>query len=358
MTTKTETQPAVKASEGFRRWLKDVGSSLALTTYQANKLFFIGLNDDDELSLSERTFERCMGLHASGNSLWLSSFYQLWRLENIIHKGERRNGLDRLYAPQNASVTGVLNIHDLAIDRNGRAIFVNTLFNCLATTSDSYSFEPVWTPPFISEIIAEDRCHLNGLAMENGVPRYVTAIAQSDEKDAWRESRVAGGCVIDVLHNKIVVEGLSMPHSPRLYKDRLWLLNSGRGEFGCIVEGQFKAVVRCPGYLRGLSFIGDYAIIGASKARDEAVFADLPLGEMLAEEKVDPVCGLFIVDLKQGKLVHSLLFEDPVRELFDVAVLPDVKQAAAIGIQNDDIQKCITIGGWHPKKTENNEAAE
>ncbi len=90
--------------------------------------------------------------------------------------------------------------------------------------SDSHSFSPLWQPPFITKLAAEDRCHLNGLAMESGKPRYVTAVSQSDVADGWRGWRRDGGCVIDVASNEVIVTGLSMPHSPRAHNNRLWLL--------------------------------------------------------------------------------------------------------------------------------------
>ncbi|RCJ23026.1 hypothetical protein A6S26_00200 [Nostoc sp. ATCC 43529] len=74
----------IEASRQFIAWLHEQNLSLSFTTYQAGKLFFIGLQPNGRLSVFERTFERCMGLYANGNSLYMSSLYQLWRFENII----------------------------------------------------------------------------------------------------------------------------------------------------------------------------------------------------------------------------------------------------------------------------------
>ena len=84
-------------------------------------------------------------------------------------------------------------------------MFVNTLFSCLATLSETHSFAPLWQPPFVSRLAAEDRCHLNGLAMRDGEPRYVTAVAATDVADGWREQRRDGGVVIDVATGEIVL---------------------------------------------------------------------------------------------------------------------------------------------------------
>ena len=154
-------------------------------------------------------------------------------------------------------VTGDLDIHDISIGEKGLT-FVNTLFSCLATVSETHSFIPIWQPPFISKLAAEDRCHLNGLAMKDGKPKYVTAVSQSDVAEGWRDYRVDGGCVIDIENNEIILTGLSMPHSPRWHQDKLYLLNSGTGEFGYVdlKKGQFNPIVFCLGYLRGCTLLG------------------------------------------------------------------------------------------------------
>ena len=141
---------------------------------------------------------------------------------------------DACYVPRETFVTGELDAHDVGLLADGRIVFVNTLYNCLATPSERHSFTPIWKPPFISKIVKEDRCHLNGLAMEDGVPRYVTAVSKSDTIDGWRDRRIDGGIVIDVQSGEIVIGGLSMPHSPRLYRGKLWVLNSGTGELGWV----------------------------------------------------------------------------------------------------------------------------
>ncbi|MCU0537175.1 MAG: TIGR03032 family protein [Hydrococcus sp. Prado102] len=269
----------INTSRQFSAWLAEQNLSLAFTTYQAGKLFFIGLQASGKLSVFERTFERCMGLWAEDSTLYMNSLYQLWRFENVLEPGQTHNGYDRLYVPQVSYVTGDLDGHDLALTDTQEIVFVNTLFSCLATTSDRESFIPLWQPSFITKLAAEDRCHLNGLAMRDGQPKYVTAVSTSDVADGWREKRRNGGCAIDVESNEIIATGLSMPHSPRWYKNKLWLLNSGTGEFGYVdsMKGTFEPVTFCPGYLRGLAFWGDFAVVGLSKPRHNKTFSDLAL---------------------------------------------------------------------------------
>jgi uncharacterized protein (TIGR03032 family) len=347
MATASESRPKLEivASRQFPEWLAEQRLSLALTTYQAGKLFLLGLRPDRRLSVFERTFNRCMGLWADGQTIWMSSLYQLWRFENALGAGETHSGYDRLYVPQAGYTTGDLDIHDVAVDASGRPIFVNTLFGCLATVSERYSFAPLWKPPFISKLAAEDRCHMNGLAMANGRPAYVTAVSASDVADGWRERRRDGGIVIEVATGRVVAKGLSMPHSPRLYRGKLWLLDSGSGFFGRVdlERGAFEPVAFCPGYTRGLAFHGDFAVVGVSKPRENRTFQGLALQENLKTRDAEARCGLLVVDLRTGDVVHWLRIEGVVQELYDVATLPGVVRPMALGFKTDEIRRVLTV---------------
>jgi uncharacterized protein (TIGR03032 family) len=241
---------AVTTSRGFESWLARTGGSFAISTYQAGKFFLFGLNADRRLSVFERTFPRCMGIGVSprSRSILLATHYQLFRFENLLPEGASSEGYDAVYVPRLSWITGDLDIHDVAFGADGRPVFVNTLFNCLAAASEGYSFRALWRPPFISKLVPEDRCHLNGTALENGVPRFVTAVSQSDVADGWRDKRRDGGIVVDVSGSGILARGLSMPHSPRLHDGRLWLLNSGAGEFGFVdmKSGKFESIAFLP----------------------------------------------------------------------------------------------------------------
>lgn len=348
--TAQEVKLAIEGTRKATSWLAEAGISLAFTTYQTGKLFFIGLQDDLKLSIFERTFNRCMGLYAAADAktLYMSSLYQLIRFEQAFDGEQMYKEYDRLYIPQVSYYTGDIDIHDIVVDGTGRIVFVNTLFSCLATVSETHSFVPLWKPSFISKLAAEDRCHLNGLCLsENGEPAYVTSVSRSDVNEGWREKRRDGGIVMDVRRNEILAEGLSMPHSPRWYKGKLWLLDSGSGRFGFIdmKTGKFEAVAFCPGYLRGLAFSGDYAVLGMSQPRGNKTFEDLPLDETLKRKDVEPRCGLAVVDLNGGDVVHEFRISGIVAELYDVVVLHNVKRPMAIGLVKDDIRNVITIGG-------------
>jgi uncharacterized protein (TIGR03032 family) len=336
----------IVASRQFAEWLEEENFSLALTTYQTSRLCLLGVKGNGQISGFERLFNRAMGLYTTEDSLYLSTKYQIWQFNNVLQPEQLYNEYDRLYIPRLGYTTGDLDIHDLAVDRNGRIIFISTMLNCLATVSQHNSCTPLWHPPFISKIINEDRCHLNGLAMVDGEPRYVTAIARSDVVGGWREKRRDGGCVIDLTTNEIIVTGLSMPHSPRWYNDKLWLLNSGTGEFGYanFQTGKFEPVAFCPGYLRGLAFWGNLAIVGLSKPRSgDKILTGLALDEQLIEKNVSPRCGLMAIDLDSGAVVHWLQLEGVITELYDVQVLPGVKRPMALGFQTDEISRLLTL---------------
>ena len=349
MSSTTTPALALTTSRGFPRWLGAVGGALAFTTYQAGKLFFLGLRPDGTLSVFERSFARPMGLAVSreAHSLYLASHYQIYRFDNVLSPGARHGVYDRVYAPHQSWITGDIDIHDIGLDGAEDLVFAATLFNTLGRLGEGVSFRPIWQPPFISALRAEDRCHLNGLAMRaDGRPAYVTAVSQSDAVDGWRDRRADGGVVIEVATGRIVATGLSMPHSPRLYQGRLWLLDSGTGRFGWLEPdtGEFTPLCFCPGYARGLSFSGDFAVIGLSLPRHGESFSGLALDAELAARDVSARAGLIVVDLRDGSIVEWVRIEGVVRELFDVAFLPGVTCPSAIGLKGPEIESVIALG--------------
>jgi uncharacterized protein (TIGR03032 family) len=340
------------ASRHFGGWLADNEVSLACTTYQANLMFFIGADRDGRWSMYWRLLNRCMGMATQGGSLYVSSLYQLWRFENVLRPSEIRGKDDRIYVPRTGYVTGDIDIHDIGFGHRGRPIFVSAMYSCLATVSATDSFVALWQPPFISKLAAEDRCHLNGLAMRDGRPAFVTMVAETDIAEGWREHCRDGGAVMDVASNEVVLRGLSMPHSPRWYRDRLWLHNSGSGEFGYVdlAAGTFEPVCFLPGYLRGLAFVGDFALVGMSRPRrEEEVFNGLALEERLKANNVGARCGLAIINLRTGDAEQWLRFDGTVQELYDVAVIEGCRHPAVIGFQTDEISREISFHAAPPE---------
>jgi uncharacterized protein (TIGR03032 family) len=341
-------QTTISTSRGFVDFLVTNCLSLALTSYQTGQLMLIGPLLDNRLSVFQRNFVRAMGLWASPQRLFVSSIAQIWRLENVLGPGQlatqQQLHYERLYVPRASHTTGDIDAHEIGVDADDNLIFVNTKYSCLATTDPVHSFRPVWKPSFISKIAPEDRCHLNGLAMKDGAPKYVTAVSRSDVVDGWRERRHEGGILIDVETGRVVTEDLSMPHSPRLNAGALWVLDSGRG-YLCRVDpdtGKAEQVVFCPGFARGLSFWRGYALIGTSLPRDGA-FKGLELDANIRARDGEPRCGAYIVDTRTGDILHWIRFEGAVRELFDAAFIPGVRAPMCVGLGNPEMRTLITF---------------
>ena len=335
------------ASEGLEGWLAERQVALVFTTYRANRLLLLGRDLAGGLRLQERLFDRPMGLFAEGDALWLATRSQLWRLDDHLGPGRLHAGGDRLFVPASCWITGEVNAHELVVPeagpRAGQPLFVNTAFSCLAGVARGSSFTPLWQPPFLTRLAAEDACHLNGVALRDGEPAWASACGHQDGPSSWRNDRRSGGVVLHIPSNSVVATGLSMPHSPRWHQGRLWLLNSGSGELGWIEHDRFQPLCALPGFSRGLSFAGDCAVVGLSKLRSPQ-FTGLALDERLAAEGIPGgCCGLRVVDLATGALLHSLDLPEPIDELFDVVALPGVRQPLALGLQDEDIHCLVRL---------------
>lgn len=332
-------------SDGFRAWLNRHDCGLAFSTYTAGKVVMIGRGGAQGYAVSERTFDRAMPLWQTDNGFLLGMHHQVWRFENSLVPGQVYEGWDRLYLPRDCHVTGAVDVHDLAIDRHGKLLAVATQYNCVGQLDPRGSFNPVWRPPFITGIVGEDRCHLNGFCLEEGELAYVSLVAHSDKPDGWRDRRADGGAILDARTNETIAEGLAMPHAPRVYRGRLWVLEAGTGWFGWIDRGTgtFNRITWCPGFVRGLRFLGDCAIVGLSKPRNEA-FEGLPLDDELKARNEEPVCGVYIIDLNSGEVAETITITGSVEELFDVAVLPGASAPLLIGLQGEEVRKFVFLG--------------
>jgi uncharacterized protein (TIGR03032 family) len=342
---KQNQQSKLSVSRGFANWLGSVKASLAFTSYQTGQLFLVGLRNDKKVSFNQQNLVRAMGVHASGNRLMVGGLAQIWRLENILRRNETANEhFDRVYIPRAALTTGDVDIHELSLDRYGRIIFVNTKYSCLATPSMVHSFKPLWKPKHISKLAAEDRCHMNGLCMVDGLPKYVTMVSRSDVLNGWRERRHEGGTLIEIATNRIVTDQLSMPHSPRFHDGKIWLLDSGRG-FLIKVDpetGKSEDVAFCPGFLRGLSIHRGFAVVTASLPRD-GTFQGLQLDQNIKSRDGEPWCGIYVINTRTGDIVEWIKIDGFIKELFDVAVIPGARCPMSIAIGSPEVQSMISI---------------
>ena len=331
-------------TDSFMALLKQLGASLLVSTYQANKLLVVRAAAGG-LSILVRTFEKPMGLAVDCHRLALGTRNQIWFLRNasdIAPRIEPVGAHDACFLPRSSHITGDIAVHEIAWGGDDLWV-VNTRFSCLCTLHPDYSFVPRWRPPFVTALAAEDRCHLNGLSMEADRPRYVTALGETDTRGGWRPGKATGGCLIDVPSGAIVAGGLSMPHSPRLHEGQLWLLESGTGRLAVVnpATGTCQPVAEIPGFARGLAMIGPYAFIGLSKVRETATFGGLPIAQRLSELK----CGVAVVDLRSGQMVGLLEFQTAVEEIFDVQILPGLHFPEVVGFQKEAVHHTFVVPG-------------
>ena len=329
-------------SESFPAILESLGVSLLLTTYQAGKLIAVRVREG-RVSTLLRSFDQAMGIAADERRLAIGTRYQIWFLRNapdIAPQIEPCGVHDGCYVPRASHVTGDIRCHE--IGWAGEELWiVNTRFSCLCTLQPDYSFVPRWQPPFVTEFAAEDRCHLNGLAIADGKPRYVTALGETDSADGWRENKAAGGCLIDVESGETILRELCMPHSPRFHDGWLWVLDSGSGRLLRVDSqtGELETTAQLQGYTRGLEICDRFAFVGLSRIRETSTF-----GGMLIAEKIEQFkCGVWIVDLSTGRVAAFLEFDAGVEEIFDVQVLRQVRYPAIIGLQKQTIHGTFIV---------------
>ena len=335
----------LEASPGFADWLAAERLSIALT--RGNSLSLIGLLDDGAVSLVEHQFGVCRGLFAvDSETLFLATRYQIWRLENALPDGQLSDsGHDRLYLPQTAWTTGMLLVRDLAVDEAGDVLFVNGLFSCLSAPSTRLNFEPVWVPPFISALLAEDRCHLSGLAIADPEHSVVTSASRADHPHGWREQQRDGGVVISVKTGEMIATGLSMPCSPVARDGAVWLCAGGSGELVAVdrSDGDVNTVAALPGFARGLALRGEYAVVGTSCPSRGETFEGLPLSDRLHGADANGRCGVFVVDLESGAIEHSLVLSGGSSEIHGLALLPGVRNPTTIPFTGADVQELVTV---------------
>ncbi|HEX5470527.1 MAG TPA: TIGR03032 family protein [Lacipirellulaceae bacterium] len=346
----------------FPAILDQLQSSLAVTTYQAGKLVILR-SDGGVINTHFRAFSKPMGLAVGHNRLAIGTAVDVWEFRNVpavAAKLEPTGKQDACFLPRSAHVTGDVQIHEMAyVSRESRVEcrepdfkaresrvesrgpesdalgdakfereslwFVNTRFSCLATHDPDHSFAPVWRPKFISQLTPDDRCHLNGLCVVDGRPRWVTALGETDTPGGWRENKKSGGILIDVDSHENVARNLSMPHSPRWHAGRLWLLESGTGSLGFVDlgSGKYEPIVHLEGFTRGLEMIGNLAFVGLSQVRETAIFSGVQITERLKES--ERTCGVWVIDIQRGQVVAFLKFEEAVQEIFAVALLPGMR---------------------------------
>jgi uncharacterized protein (TIGR03032 family) len=318
----------------------DLKCTLAVSTYQAGKLILLSAVNRDKMIQLPRTFSNAMGIAISDSKLAVACKDEVIVLKNFPELAAnyplKPNTYDAFYKPQCKYYTSSLDLHDMNYV-NGKLTAINTLFSCIAEIDEEFSFTPIWKPTFISEFAPEDRCHLNGMALKNGRIEYVTALANTNTRQGWRENKIKGGVLMHVPSNEIIFNNLSMPHSPRIYDDKIYFLNSAMGELfvADINQGVPEVVAKLGGFARGMDRIGDYLFIGISKLRHTtAIFKELPIAKT-------SFAGIVVVYLPMGKVVGQIKYESSVDEIYDVKIIPDYIRPGILNPEKEEAHQAL-----------------
>jgi uncharacterized protein (TIGR03032 family) len=322
--------------------LRHLNCTIALSTYQAGKLIFISVTDNDRLVQLPRSFVKPMGIAVSESNLAIACQSEVMVFNNSRRMApnypQQPNTYDALFLPRATYFTGEADIHDLHW-ANETLLAVNTRFSCLAVIDHRFSFTPKWKPFFISRLTPHDHCHLNGVAFVNGEPKFVTALGKTDTPEGWRANRENGGIVMDVSSNTIVAEGLSMPHSPRIFDGKLYVLESASGHLVSIdtANGKKDSIATLNGFARGMDRAGDFLFVGLSRLRQQTgAFRDLPIAQKSL------FCGVVVIHLPSARIVAELKYENSVDEIYDVRLMPGMKRPGLVSAQKAEHRLALT----------------
>lgn len=323
-TIKPENMPPFSCthSPNLPELLQKLGCTIVVSTYQAGKLVFISATDDQHLIQLPRTFKRAMGIALQDSQLAIATANEIITFANSPELAatypSKPHTYDALYVPRATYYTGHLDMHDLHYGQDG-LWGVNTSFSCVCKIDSAYSFRPTWQPHFIDALVSEDRCHLNGLAMDEGKPLYVSALGNGNAFQSWRETVTTGGIIMHLPSNTIIAEGLAMPHAPRIYDGDLYAIQSAKEEIILVDTntGKHDVVARVPGFIRGMARQGNYLFVGTSKLRKHSsTFKKLNLNADAA--------GITVVHLPTGRIEARIEWINSIDEIYDVQILPNV----------------------------------
>jgi len=326
--------------------LLQLNCTITLTTYQAGKVVFVSPSADGErLTTLPRDFDKPMGLALNGDSMAIATNDEVVLLQNskelAEHYPNKQNVYDALWLPKATFYTGRVDLHDIAYGSDG-VYCVNTSFSCISKLDTQYNFVPVWQPPFIKDLSHSDQCHMNGMVMQDGKPKFISALGATDTPQGWRDNIVDGGIIMDVTKNEIIAKGLAMPHSPKIYNGYLYFLQSAKGELSRmdLSDYSIETVKTFSGFCRGLDFIGEYAIIGFSKLRkNSSTFAKLKFSDEAN------FAGFKLIHLPTNAEVGEFIYQTSVDEIYEVSILPDMIRPNILNTQNPIHKYSLSIPG-------------
>jgi uncharacterized protein (TIGR03032 family) len=339
------------ASEGFLDWLRD--ENVALVFGRRNEMVLIGRSREDDLRIDTVSFDRVGGMALYGATLWIGTGFQIWRYENGLAPGASTDdGCDLCLLPRVGATTGAIVADDLAVRGDGEVLFASGRFSCIGTIADGMSFTPLWLPAWVTELVDETRSPVSGIAMRDGECAFVTVLGTSDEPDGWHaKGRGSSGLIVDVHTDRVVAKGLAMPYSPRWHEDRLWFCDAGRGRL-CALDvetGDIETIAEMPTFLRGLEFVGPWAIVAGSASRSDELLEGLPIADTLAATSTRPEQGLWVIDTRTGEIAHRLRIDGTGREVFSVVAFADTRRVKMFSPDDNELQTVISYDrSWTP----------
>ncbi len=335
---------SLQYSANVPKILLELGASIGISTYQAGKVILVSPKNEQQLIQLPRTFEKAMGLNLKGDKLLIATKDEVIALRNSSelakHYPPKPNTYDGLFVPRTVYFTGQIDIHDIAWGDQDTIYAVNTSFSTVIKIDHNYSFTPIWTPPFISQLASEDRCHLNGMAMQNGKPKYVSAFNTGDSPRSWKDNITKTGILMDIDNNEYIAQNLPMPHSPRIFDKQLYLLLSATGDLVQInpETKEINTVINLGGFVRGMDKCGDYLFVGISKIRENSTtFSKLPI---LLKTKH---AGVKIIHLPSAQLVGEITYLNSVEEIYDIHIIPNLIRPNILNTQRPEYKQGLAI---------------
>lgn len=323
--------------------LQALKCTIVISTYQAGKVVFISAANNEKLVQLPRNFVGAMGIAYNDGKMAIATKDEVVVLKNAPGLAptypKKPNTYDALFMPRATYYTGRVDTHDLHWGDKG-LYAVNTSFSCLTLVNDDYSFEPIWKPSFITQYASEDRCHLNGLAMDGGKPKYISALGKGNTHQSWRDNITSGGVIMDIDSGEIVMDQVPMPHSPRIYNNKLYMLHSATGELveADVNTGKHTVINKLKGFARGMAKHGDYLFIGMSKLRqNSSTFKHLPIA-LDAKE-----AGIVVIHLPTGGIVGQITYQASVDEIYDVQIIPDCVRPGIMNTEGMDHKLGLSI---------------
>ncbi len=335
----------VRYSPNVPELLMQLRCTIMLSTYQAGKMICLSPKDADHLIQLPRNFEKPMGFAFSENhdTLALATKYAITIFQDspelARHYPRKPATYDAMYMPTVSYHTNALDLHDLELV--GDEVYgVNTLFSCIMKTSSRHTFEPVWQPPFVDQLVSEDRCHLNGMVMKDGEILYATTFNEGNSLRSWAKEVPHCGALISVSDNEILSRDLAMPHSPILVKDELFLLESAHGTLVKIdrQSGRHEVVKKVGGFVRGLAYYQGYFFVGHSRLRENSS----TFGKLSIDQK-ENLAGIKIIHASTGALVGQITYETSVDEIYDVAILPNRVRPNILSVEKEESKLGVSV---------------